>query len=189
MTVVGRGLEWARETARALMADELPRRWRHVQAVGAKAESLGPAFGDEAELLTMAAWLHDIGYARSLQDTGFHPLDGARYLRRLGVEVRLCSLVANHSGALAEADLRGLTDEMADFPDEGSEVRDAVWYCDMTTSPVGKPTVFNDRLAEIRNRYGSDHTVPRGIEAVADEIRAAVWRTEMRASRAGIGSV
>jgi putative nucleotidyltransferase with HDIG domain len=171
------------------MADELPRRWRHVQAVGAKAESLGPAFGDEAELLTMAAWLHDIGYARSLQDTGFHPLDGARYLRRLGVEVRLCSLVANHSGALAEADLRGLTDEMADFPDEGSEVRDAVWYCDMTTSPVGKPTVFNDRLAEIRNRYGSDHTVPRGIEAVADEIRAAVWRTEMRASRAGIGSV
>jgi hypothetical protein len=171
------------------MADELPRRWGHVQAVGAKAEALGPAFGDEAELLAMAAWLHDIGYVRSLQDTGFHPLDGARYLRRLGVGDRLCSLVANHSGALAEACFRGLADEMADFPDDCSDVRDAVWYCDMTTSPVGTPMVFNDRLAEIRSRYGPDHTVPKGIAAAANEIRAAVRRTERRASRADIGSV
>jgi hypothetical protein len=182
-------LEWARETARALMEDELPRRWRHVQAVGAKAEALGPAFGDEAELLAMAAWLHDVGYVGALQDTGFHPLDGARYLRRLGVEDRICSLVANHSGALTEAHLRGLADEMAAFPDECSEVRDAVWYCDMTTSPVGKPVVFEDRLAEIRERYGPHHTVPRAIGAEADEIQAAVRRTELRALRAGIGSV
>jgi HD superfamily phosphodiesterase len=45
------------------MAEQLPRRWGHVQAVAAKAESLRPAAGDEADLLVMAAWLHDIGYA------------------------------------------------------------------------------------------------------------------------------
>jgi hypothetical protein len=30
-----------------------------------------------------AAWLHDIGYAPAIAEsgTGFHPLDGARYLR------------------------------------------------------------------------------------------------------------
>ena len=31
--------------------------------------------------LVDAAWLHDVGYARELVDTGFHPLDGARWLR------------------------------------------------------------------------------------------------------------
>ena len=31
--------------------------------------------------MTAAAWLHDIGYAPAVDDTGFHPLDGARYLR------------------------------------------------------------------------------------------------------------
>src|SRR5688500_6357616 len=71
---------WARELASACMAEELPRRWGHVQAVAAKAESLrlaaeGEGEG-EADLLVMAAWLHDIGYAPGLVDTGFHPLDG-----------------------------------------------------------------------------------------------------------------
>ena len=35
--------------------------------------------------LVAAAWLHDIGYAPELVETGFHPLDGARYLRREGL--------------------------------------------------------------------------------------------------------
>src|SRR3954447_6620490 len=104
---------WARRLASACMVEQLPRRWGHVQAVAAKAEGLRPAAGDEADLLVMAAWLHDIGYAPGLVDTGFHPLDGARYLQGLGVDPRLCALVANHSGAMREAELRGLTAEMA----------------------------------------------------------------------------
>jgi putative nucleotidyltransferase with HDIG domain len=72
------------------MAEPLPRRWGHVQAVAAKAESLRPLLGEDADLLVVAAWLHDIGYAPDVQDTGFHPLDGARYLRRLDADPRLC---------------------------------------------------------------------------------------------------
>ncbi|WP_239153868.1 HD domain-containing protein [Virgisporangium aliadipatigenens] len=158
------------------MAAELPRRWKHVQAVAAKAEGLRPALGDDADLLVTAAWLHDVGYSSELQVTGFHPLDGARYLSQLGADMRLSGLVGNHSGAAVEAQLRGLAAEMAEFPDEGSLARDGVWYCDMTTSPVGEPVSFDERLAEIKKRYGLEHTVPRAIEASAPEIRRAIRR-------------
>jgi putative nucleotidyltransferase with HDIG domain len=171
------------------MAEPLPRRWGHVQAVAAKAESLRPLLGEDADLLVVAAWLHDIGYAPDVQDTGFHPLDGARYLRSLDADRRLCGLVANHSGAKYEAELRGLADELSEFPDEDSLVRDGVWYCDMTTSPVGLPVTFDARLAEIRERYGDDHSVPRAITAASGEIRAAIDHVLTRARAFGAASV
>jgi putative nucleotidyltransferase with HDIG domain len=167
------------------MAEPLPRRWGHVQAVAAKAESLRPLLGEDADLLVVAAWLHDIGYAPDVQDTGFHPLDGARYLHSLDADPRLCGLVANHSGAKYEAELRGLADELAEFPDEDSLARDGVWYCDMTTSPVGLPVTFDARLAEIRERYGEDHSVPRAITAASGEIWAAIEHVLSRARAFG----
>jgi len=72
---------WADELARSLLAEPLPRRWAHSQGVAAKARTLAPILGDDAELLQAAAMLHDIGYAPPIAVTGFHPLDGARYLR------------------------------------------------------------------------------------------------------------
>ena len=59
MAVVG----WAYELAESLLADPLPRRWAHTRGVAARAESLAPALGDDAEALVAAAVLHDIGYA------------------------------------------------------------------------------------------------------------------------------
>jgi HD superfamily phosphodiesterase len=72
---------WAQQFAQALLQQPLPRRWAHVQGVAARARSLGPVLGTEADLLEAAAWLHDIGYAPGLARTGLHALDGARYLR------------------------------------------------------------------------------------------------------------
>jgi len=58
-------------------------RWRHTQAVAARASSASPAVApNDRDLLVAAAWLHDIGYADSVADTGLHPLDGAEYLTR-----------------------------------------------------------------------------------------------------------
>jgi putative nucleotidyltransferase with HDIG domain len=51
----------------------------------------------DAELLVSAALLHDIGYARALRQTGFHPTDGANFLVMLGAPYRLAALVAHHS--------------------------------------------------------------------------------------------
>ena len=72
---------WAEDLAQALLQEPLPRRWAHVQGVAARARSLAPVLGADADLLQAAAWLHDIGYAPALSLTGLHALDGARYLR------------------------------------------------------------------------------------------------------------
>jgi hypothetical protein len=48
----------------------------------------------------------------SLNRLGFHPVDGARFLRGLGQE-RLACLVAHHSRARFEAEERGLVDKLA----------------------------------------------------------------------------
>ena len=106
--------DWAAEVARKLLEVPLPRRWAHVQGVAAQARSLAPILGDDADLLEAAAWLHDIGYSPELVETGFHPLDGARYLRDAHfADPVLCSLVAHHSCAIVEAGERGVADVLS----------------------------------------------------------------------------
>jgi hypothetical protein len=101
-------------------------------------------------------------------------------LAGLGASVRIVNLVARHSYAILEADLRGLGPQVAAFPDEGGVLRDALWYCDLTTSPDGEPVAAGDRMAEIRQRYGPGHIVTRFIDEGAPELLAAVERTERR---------
>lgn len=169
----------AAETAARLLAGELPRRWAHSRGVARRAEEIAPLLGrDEGAVLVAAAWLHDIGYAAEVARTGFHQLDGARYLARQGVPERVCALVAHHAGAAAVAELTGLAAELAAFDDERGPVRDALWYCDMTTSPDGHPVSFEDRMAELRARRGPDDPVVRALAANGDERAAAVRRTE-----------
>jgi integrase len=71
--------------------------------VTAQAGGSARSLDEEGELLRAAAWLHDVGYTPSLAVTGFHPLDGARYLTTADVPDRLIGLVAFHSSAAAEA--------------------------------------------------------------------------------------
>lgn len=165
--------------AERLLAEELPRRWAHTQGVARNAEEIARRLPpDEGKVLVDAAWLHDIGYAGDLVETGFHQLDGARYLARQGVPERVCALVAHHAGAAAVAALNGLSGQLAQFEDERSLVRDALWYCDMTTSPDGKPISFDDRMAELRSRRGPADPVVRALEVNGTERAAAVRRTE-----------
>ena len=72
--------DWAEDTARTMLQVPLPRRWAHTQGVAAQARSLAVILDNEADLVTAAAWLHDIGYGPDVHGTGFHPFDGARYL-------------------------------------------------------------------------------------------------------------
>lgn len=174
-------VEWACALAETELAVPLPRRWAHSQGVAQRAEGLAEVAGEDAELLTSAAVLHDVGYAPRLTVTGFHPLDGARFLRDTHAgDARLVRLVANHSFALLEAEERGLMEVLErEFPllDEGLLV-DALVYCDMTTTPDGDRTTAQDRVAEILTRYGDDSVVGRFIRRAAPEIRASVERVE-----------
>jgi putative nucleotidyltransferase with HDIG domain len=166
--------------AAGALADVLPRRWNHVRGVARKAEQVAASLALNDGPLVASAWLHDIGYAPSIADTGFHPLDGARYLATHGVPERVVNLVARHSYAIFEAELRGISDQLAVFPDECGVIRDALWYCDLTTSPDGAPMSAADRFAEIKERYGRGHLVTRFITDGSPELLGAVERTERR---------
>ncbi|GAB2328486.1 HD domain-containing protein [Streptomyces griseoincarnatus] len=173
--------EWATQVAEAELSSALPRRWAHTQGVAQRAVEVGQVIGQDAGLLIAAATLHDVGYAPRLAVTGFHPLDGARFLRdKHRADERLARLVANHSFALLEAEERGLREELAsEFPLlEEPLLVDALVYCDMTTTPDGGRTTAEERVAEILGRYGDDSVVGRFIRRAAPEIFGAVGRVE-----------
>lgn len=162
-------VRWAEAQAAALLSG-MGDRWRHVQAVAARAREAGRILDDDDQaVLLAAAWLHDIGYTPSLAITGFHPLDGARYVRMLGQE-RIAGLVAHHSAAHVEAELRGLRTELAEFPDEGSETTAALAYCDMLTGPTGETIALEQRIADVARRYGPEHVVPRSLRLAQPEL-------------------
>ncbi len=171
----------ARDLAKKKLAADLPRRWRHVQAVAAQAERLSGLPGVSGELLVAAAWLHDIGYAPSLVVTGFHPLDGARFLREEGADDRLASLVAHHSCAVHEARVRGLDGVLlAEFKREESPTYDALVFCDMTTGPAGESVTYRIRMDEIQERYGPDHEVTQAVELGRSDFTGCCERTLAR---------
>lgn len=171
-------IEWAERTAEEFLRSSLPRRWSHVRSVAAAAERFAGPLGDDGEVLRAAAWLHDIGYAPPLADTGFHPLDGARYLRSTDAPPRLVNLVARHSFAGSEAEALGLAGALAEFPDERTMTRDLLWHCDLTTGPDGQLLNFDARMADVRARYAPEHYVIRALDAAMPERRAAIDRAQ-----------
>lgn len=171
-------LEWAYRVAEQELSEVLPRRWAHSQGVARRSRSLAGLVRKDAELLESAAILHDVGYAPEIARTGFHPLDGARFLRGLGADERVVCLVANHSCALLEADERGLRAELEEFPQEAPHLTDALIFCDMTTTPSGEKTDVRSRVGEIKGRYTPDSPVGRFIVRAEPDIYAAVTRVE-----------
>ncbi|MCG6497202.1 HD domain-containing protein [Kitasatospora sp. A2-31] len=174
-------VSWAFQIAAAELGGPLPRRWTHSQGVAARAVELARLLEADCALLRAAAVLHDVGYAPRLALTGFHPLDGARFLRDVhGADERLTLLVANHSFALMEAEERGLREVLeSEFPPlEDQRLVDALVWCDMTTTPDGEPTTAEARVAEIVSRYGADSVVGRFIRRASPDIFAAVVRVE-----------
>lgn len=161
-----------------MLAEVLPRRWRHVTYVARRATWVADRLSLSDDLVA-AAWLHDVGYAPELVDTGFHPLDGARYLRASAVDEAIVRLVAYHSCAPIEADVRGLSELLAsEFKPGNPVLTDALLYCDMTTGPDGDYVRPADRLVEIRGRYGPEHEVTRFVELAASQILTTAGRVE-----------
>lgn len=170
----------ARELAGELLAD-LGDRWWHTAAVAERARELAvtvPA-GDR-DLLVAAAWLHDIGYAEAIAATGFHPLDGARHLDRLGWPRRLCALVAHHSEARLVADALGLGAELDAYPREDGPVADALTCADQTVDSRGGRVTVPERLADMLARQGPDSANGRVHHLRAPRLLAAAERVERR---------
>ncbi|GAA3554256.1 HDIG domain-containing protein [Amycolatopsis ultiminotia] len=161
----------------------LGRRWDHVQAVAGRAHELDHAVSEgERPALIAAAWLHDIGYAPAIGHTHFHPLDGARYLKAEGWPEVVVNLVAHHSGARFEAEQRGMSEQLAEFPFEDNALLDALVAADLTTGPGGERVSYDERISEILSRYPVSDPVHQTWLIAGPVIRAAIERTEHRLS-------
>lgn len=169
----------AERMARELLA-ALPKRLRHVEAVARRATTVGADLTyDDSNMAIASAWLHDIGYAAGLVRSGFHHLDGADYLSARG-EHRLAGLVAYHSAGWEEARLRDLAGELSAFPDEDSDVSRLLTYCDLTTRSDGHHVSLEERLVDVRDRYGDDHVVSRALEEALPRLAGIVASVERR---------
>jgi len=164
-------------------------RWLHVKAVGRSAEELRARGVDVARAVVMAAWLHDVGYSDSVVDTGFHPVDGAKWLADQGAPPGVVALVAHHSGAGFEAEERGLADALALFPEPDPDQLDVLTLIDMSTSPTGEQVTVNERLAEILVRYPEGHPVHQAVSRsrsyLADSANRAARRLGLADVRTG----
>lgn len=173
-------VEWAAALAEQHLS-QLGPRWLHTSAVAGRASLAASTIeqGDRG-LLIAAAWLHDLGYAPEIAESGFHPLDGARYLQSLAAPPRLVNLVANHSCAWLEADVRYLRSQLDAFTAEIGLVSDALIFADMTAGPTGRTVTVEERLSEILHRYKPGDPVHRAMDNASGEIKAAVSRVEQR---------
>lgn len=173
---------WTVEHSRELAAAHLSalgNRWLHVQAAGRRAEELRDR-GLVDDGMVSAAWLHDIGYAPALVRTGFHPVDGAVFLQKLGAPKRIVALVASHTGAYQEAAERGLLKEWSELPEPGAGDLDVLTLVDLVTSPTGQPVQPDDRIREILSRYGPAHEVHRAVSRSGPGLLEAATRAKTK---------
>jgi len=157
------------ESASALLADRLLRgvgsRLAHSARVAHQVDRVCEFLeAPWRSAIVDAAWLHDVGYNGRIARTGFHPLDAARWLRDRDWPIETCRLVAWHTAARAEAELRGLDHELAsEFDPPPMLPAAAITWADLTSSPHGVPCTVGRRLADILQRHPRESIVHRAI--------------------------
>ncbi len=171
----------ADELASSLLKDNLPSRLQHVRATSRRASVMHYLSNGRQRLLVVSGLLHDVGYAPDLVETGFHPIDGARFLQEDGWDKAIVNLVAHHSCAAIEAERRALLGELnGRFPRNDSLPHDELCFCDMTTGPAGQLVTVEQRLADIKERYGDGSIVGDSIALAEPELLASVYRVQAR---------
>lgn len=129
--------------------------------------------------LVGAGWLHDVGYNETLAKAGFHPLDGARWLRDQGWPSEICRLVAWHTRSGTEAQLRGLRSQLeAEFLAPPETVQAAMAWADLRSSRTGENCTVDDRLTDILRRYPAGSIVHEATVRNREALREWVHRVE-----------
>jgi len=164
--------------------DSDPDRLAHSKAAARRAEFLTLTVEPEcAALLVAAAWLHDIGYAPRLRDTGFHPIDGARHLQIIGWPPAICNLVAHHSGARFVASILHLDRQLEAYPFSQDAVSDALTVADQTIGPKGQAMTLDERMSDMLKRHGPNSPNALAHPQREPYIRAAAMRVAARLER------
>ncbi|SLH40810.1 HD domain-containing protein [Mycobacteroides abscessus] len=175
----------AEQLAQRFLAHELPTRWAHTCGVIREVKSLSAHLPEEQrETLATAAALHDIGYARPLALTGFHPIDGARYCALTGFPASVVGLVAHHTGARYEAEERKLGKLHSEYPVPPADLLAVLSCADLSTSPLGDPVEPEARIQEVLRRYTNSDPVHRAIQRSKAELLASA--RQIRRGNAGL---
>lgn len=171
---------------RAAFADQ-PERLRHILVVADRVrQSAGeisarrPADAVDADLAYCAALVHDIGYLPMVRDTGFHPLDGYRFLCAHGA-AELARRIVGHSSSPEEARLRGLP-----LPDAAEDLAaKLITYWDMRVKQGGEVVSYTERLEDIFRRHGRESIVGQGHQLA--DLRIRQWMGEIERLLGGAG--
>lgn len=167
-------------------------RWVHTSAVAARAGEAGGVLPPQQRaLLLAAAWLHDIGYAPYVRQTltttqvgssGFHPLDGARYLTIHGWPAAVAALVAHHCGAVHVAEVLGMAKQVRAYriAPQLQAVAEALTWADQTTGPAGQAWSMPERVSEMSRRLDPDSPTAQAHRHRLPDLVQAVARTEQR---------
>ena len=178
----------ARVLAHELLAED-PRRLHHVAGAARIARFVSRRLRmPQPEYLVSAAWIHDIGYAEPARRTGFHPVDGARYLEERGWPPLVVSLVAHHSHAHVTAPYYGADDELASITPPDPMAADVITFADVTSGVDGHGATLEERLADLRERQARNLRVPaeareRRYELLAASVRNVVAALEVNDPR------
>ena len=161
----------------AELLDADPHRFRHTVGVAARASFLTAAVErEDAATLIAAAWLHDIGYAGPLRQTGFHPIDGALYLDRLGWPTEISALVAHHSGSRFLAAALGLESHIGRYDFVTNALSDALTVADQCTGQHGELMGIEERLLDQLVRHGPDSCYAQALPQRGPYIRSCASR-------------
>lgn len=178
----------ARALAHELLPDD-PRRLHHVAGAARVATYVVHRLRlKTADAVIAAAWLHDIGYSADLIESGFHPLDGARYLRANGWPEGTVSLVAHHSHSRITAPFFGAAEELAGIPEPPALDGDILAFADIAAGVDGNGATIDRRLADQRERLRSNGLIPdeaherryRALSASAQAVMRALLARQAR---------
>jgi len=159
-----------------LFTDHLPR-LAHMHDAASFAGDLADSFSlpaESAALLARAALLHDVGYAPTLRQLGYHPLDGALFLEGLGEHPWVVEGVLRHSWAGRkiglDPDVRAHYAQRPPLSEADWLVR-AVTVADWRAAGVGGRVSFARRFQDIalRNPHNPDKIRRAGI--MVNEVR------------------
>ena len=122
-------------------------------------------------------------YAPQLRETGFHPLDGAGYLRSIGWSQAICNLVAHHSEGRFVASVQDLDKQLARYRFSEDAVSDALTVADQTTGLFGEPVTVEQRMSNMLRRHGPDSANALAHPDREPHLRAAAARVTERLER------
>jgi HD superfamily phosphodiesterase len=136
-----------------MLKSGLKNRYRHTIAVSLLMREKSKEIGlcpIEAEILGL---VHDLGYCDDFSITGFHPIDGYRYL--IKIDKTIADRMVLHTSTPEEAELRHiiLPDIIMD------DYAKLLSYADSRVTGDGRVVSFEERLQDITSRYGNNHLV------------------------------